>query len=450
MRVWGRSILSSYFLIIVLCASSIALMRGVLLRSVDGFVGRAQTASLQQTASDVLTSRLKTSTYRLSVEGRRLNGPGRAFLLDEAKAAHFVLIGEGHGSIETPLFMEAYLREALDFGYDRLVIEASPFVTPQLERLAQAPDAVPYVEFMRKHPFSIPFYFWREEFELLQWFVKASPYPGAKLWGLDQELILSDRLVFERLTQIAPNTAAAAVAEEYLERALQSYAQLVASKDPRQQFLLSLENEDFQRLETAFRASATSEAGRILADLRHTYEIYTQFFGSRRFESNLQRSALMKRNFIGHYMKALEIDKRDPKLFFKFGASHMAKGRDLIGTHDLGNLIMELANQRGQKSFNLFVIGRRGTANAYFPFTANEADKQRPVDAIAAYAPLFDAAPLLAAADPDAWTLIDLRPTRAALFARGLRGIDAGLENVVLSFDAALVIPEVHASTLVQ
>ncbi|MGH9423884.1 MAG: hypothetical protein ACRD3J_28165, partial [Thermoanaerobaculia bacterium] len=59
---------------------------------------------------------------------------------------------------------------------------------------------------------------------------------------------------------------------------------------------------------------------------------------------------------------------------------------------------------------------------------------------------VFDMKSVLAASSENDWTVIDLRPVRAASQNGKLRGIDAKSRRLLNSFDAVVVVPEGHAS----
>jgi hypothetical protein len=154
----------------------------------------------------------------------------------------------------------------------------------------------------------------------------------------------------------------------------------------------------------------------------------------------------MKRNFNRDYAEAVAAGEKTPRVMMKFGASHMIRGLSFVNVYDLGTYLHDLAIAHGQQSFQLLLIAPKGHINAFFPFSPNPADRQkeyRPSDD----APQLDATPLFAAALPDEWTLIDLRPLRPK--ADTLK-VDPTLKRILFGFDAVVIIPEVHPSTLVE
>ena len=65
---------------------------------------------------------------------------------------------------------------------------------------------------------------------------------------------------------------------------------------------------------------------------------------------------------------------------FKFGSNHIYKGLNGLNVFDIGNFVSEFASQQGKESFHLYTLGRKGTQNAYTPFSKSDADKQKSYD----------------------------------------------------------------------
>jgi hypothetical protein len=413
---------------------------------------RATARAPQDGAPAALVDELARHRYPLTLENGSLGGEGARVLSDEARAAAFVLVGEDHGLAEMPRFVDALFRLVAPHGYRHLAVEAGPVTGRYLTRMASAPDAErAFADFNREHPFALPFYSWREEAEMLASAVRAAgPATREPIWALDQEFILSASLHLARLVDIAPNARARAVAAEYAERARTEFARMVEAKDPGVVFLVTATADDFKRLGDAYRAPKGSEAARLLDELEVSWEIYQKNFTGRGFDSNQQRADLMKRHLMEYYERARTAEKAPPKAVFKFGAYHMKRGRSYINVYDVGNLVSELAAANGSRSFHVLAVAAKGTQNTYLPFVGADADRQKPYDAVAAF-DFMDVKPLVgAAAGGGAWTLVDLRPLRPLAAARKLGALDRGLEETIWGYDAAVVVPAAHASTLFE
>ena len=401
---------------------------------------------------DALIAELIKNRYSLVLEDGRLKGAGADLLFKEAEAAQFFLIAEDHGIMELPQLTAALFRQIKSFGYDHFATEAGPITARLLERLATSPRSQQdFADFNQRNPFTLPFYFWKEEVGLLETVVNSPGRKTKMIWGLDQEFILSTKLHLKRLVELAPNRQARRVVEEYNQKAQTEFGRMVESKNPSIVFLASATEDDFKKLSAALNAKPGSEAAEILDELKVSWEIYTKQFRGQVYEANNQRAQLIKSHFMRYYNEALREEKSPPKVLFKFGMNHMMRGRNFINVFDVGSLVPHLAFTNGSKSFHLLVMGANGTQNAYLPFVGNEADKNKKYDVVKTlkdYASA-DVKPLIASAAEDkSWVVIDLRPLHPLLTNRKLGKIDKGLEELIWGYDAVLIIPEIHAATL--
>ncbi|MCG3158467.1 MAG: hypothetical protein DKINENOH_05111 [bacterium] len=406
-------------------------------------------ANCQTDNSDSLTTlQLSEHKYTLALVDGMLKGSGADFLLSEAKAAQFFLIGEDHGIAEVSQFTSALFQRIHPMGYHHLAVETGPLTAQWLNRLSAEPNAQQaFSAFHKENPFAVPFYNWQEEAALLIAVLKGAK-PGVQpLWGLDQEFIMSSKMHFKKLSALAPNDEARKVVNEFYEKTRTEFDRMVESKNPGMVFLASAQKSDFEKLENAFGPQAPLQAREILFELKTSWEIYAKNFTGAGYESNAQRAGLMKKHFMSYYNQALAQQGSPPRVLFKFGVYHIKKGRSYTNVYDIGNLAAELAEANSSHSFHLFVIGAAGTQNAYLPFVGNEADKNKKIDVTAAY-DFADIKPFLAAADQKLWTLFDLRPLRPLLHAQTLGSLAPNTKELIWGYDAVLVMPQVRAATL--
>jgi len=226
------------------------------------------------------------------------------------------------------------------------------------------------------------------------------------------------------------------------------FAGIASTKGTAASFLNSAKPDDFKRLNAAF-ADAVPEARQILRELERSAAIYQTFLAGQGWQSNLDRSRLAKEHFSTCYRQAQQKGETLPRALFKYGAYHARRGRNPLGVHDIGNLVSELAEGAGLRSFHLLVVCGRGTCNAYHPDTDVPADKQKTYNAIEAMAPI-DVKPLVTAAGNDGWTLLDLRPLRPLLVEQKLKNLNRSFTETIWSYDAVLFIPAVHASSFFE
>ena len=144
----------------------------------------------------------------------------------------------------------------------------------------------------------------------------------------------------------------------------------------------------------------------------------------------------MRRAFVRYWQRE-KAKGRTPKTLFKFGSSHMVRGRDMTEVYDIGNLAAEAATLEGKGSFHLFVAPPRTAKHGVFnPST---------MGLVQAPSGSFDEQGVGFLADvayADSFTLIDLRPLRAVLGNRIMDfDFDARATRVIHGFDAMLVLP---------
>ncbi|MBX7220313.1 MAG: hypothetical protein K1Y36_10245 [Blastocatellia bacterium] len=421
-----------------------------LLVAAVAFQGTRWPVVAQEKPADPLGAALTKNAYPLTVEGGKLTGAGADVLHREAKAAQFVLLGEDHGMTEMPQLTAMLFEELAPAGFEYFASEIGPLSARHLEKVARGPNSTEALATMNKqYPFGIPFYFWKEECAMVQAIGSKTRQKTNWLWGLDQEFILSANFHFERLVELTRKTKAEAVVQEMYQPLKTEFAHMVESKNPASVFMASARPEDFDRLEKALEGVPNPAVAEIFRELKVSWEVYLKNAGNQGYASNTQRSKLMKQHFMDYYKQAYKRDGKLPKVLFKFGMMHTKRGRSWLNVYDMGNLAAELAASNGSQSLHVVVVGAGGATNGYFPFVGNEADKKKPYNVVEEMN-FFDVKPLLAAAQGKNWTLLDLRPLRPLAQGRKLGKIDPRLEEFIWGYDMAIVIPEIHASTLFE
>jgi hypothetical protein len=369
------------------------------------------------------------------------SGEGSSFILQAADNNHFFLIGEYHGIADVALFTSSLLSKIKDKGYQYFISETGPYTAGILESYED--DFNQNIgDHLRKYPISFPFYNYQEEAEVLKVLMEENTSYGPAIWGLDQEFAASYRMFFQWLCDTATTEESKAVAKEYADMAQAAFTASFEQKNPAASIMGKLSPNDFNRLEDTFQGQ---EAGLdLIEELRETTTIYQLWFQGGGYESNMRRAALMKKHFNRYYSQV----KDDPnaKVLGKMGANHFYKGRSPLNILDIGNHIHEVALQDGKSSFHLFILPKRGTSNSWNPFSQDEADKKKPFDTLKDGGRV-DLSPLIVGTSDDHYSIVDMRPIRKMLFDRKLKIEDKGLEKMVWSYDAILVMPQVTAAT---
>lgn len=406
-----------------------------------GLAPNAAAAEPARTPPSPLTERLAAaataSRLRLDFTGGRFSGPAWDFMLAEGAAAQFFLLGEEHGVEQIPALSRDLMLALKPAGYEHLAIEISPPVARELDRAAVAGlDGIR--RFNADYPPGPAFYFMKPEAEFLAAVRQAFPASRQLLWGLDYEVI-QDRRLIARLQARAPASAQAAV-QALADASARLWAQYAETRNPRFIFSFAGDPALVAAVRNAWpRPDAASDE--ILDVLQATLEANALWVAGKDWESNDRRTRLMRASF-ARYWRAERAQGRTPKVFFKFGASHMSRGRDMSEVYDLGDIAAEAAALEGKSSFHLFVAPPRTERHAQFnPATMNV----MPVPA--SYFDEQGVGFLADVAYPDAFTLINLRPLRPLLGARNWQ-FDARVARVIHGFDAMLVLPGATPSTM--
>jgi hypothetical protein len=382
-----------------------------------------------------LTAELQKARLAVTLKEGKLSGPGADLLLRELASAQFFLIGEEHGTAEMPRFTQALLEPAWKSGYRHVGFEVGPFGIATLRTYADIEAQ------LKRYPWSLPFVSWKEEAALYG----AATKMGASIWALDQEFVFAGTQHLERLASMATTDAAREAVSKLLERSRAGDKVLFESRNPGKVFMLSATKEDLGALRAAFTGDA--EAVRLIDALEESREIYA-LNSTSGWESNLERSLLMKRLFMQRYDAAVAKGESRPKVIMKLGATHTMRGRSMTGVFDLGNMLPELAAANGTRSFQLLVLPRGGFTNEYRPHSPDDSGKRAPYDP-AKELP-FDAKPLFDAAAATEWSLFDLRPLRVPLRRGKLGPLEPRFEDVLWGYDAVLIIPDVTPATLFE
>lgn len=396
----------------------------------------------------LLTEFFKANSYSLQLNNGTFSGSGTDLLFDAGKKNQFFMIGESHGMAELPQFTAALFKAFKPFGYKYFATETGPNAAAFLEQNRQAHDWRKKLHaHFRDLPWSIPFYCWTEEWDILEAIDSEGAKNNPRLWGIDQEFAVSFRMFFRQLAAQAADEASKSLAQDYYQRSLDGLAKSKASGHPGPSFMMSATPQDFEKLKAAF-ANQPKQLPLIEA-LEESIVIYQLWTKNQAYASNERRAKLMKAQFTNYYRHAEKQDETPPRVMFKLGANHTNRGASPLNIFDIGNFVSEFADMKGQTSFHLLVITREGTQNAYTPFSKDEGDKKLPFSNPTSFN-RSDCTALFSALETKEWTLVDTRPLRSAIFKKQLKELDGSILRLIFGFDALLVIPEATASTLAE
>lgn len=386
----------------------------------------------QPSLTDRITQRATENRHRLAFDGTRFSGPAYDLLLQEGRAAQYFCIGEEHGIAENPKLAAQLFAE---LQYDKACVEISPPMAAELDRAAR--NGMGGLRELFSDPGSqVAFFGMREEMEWLAAVRAARPGRGRAIWGLDYEVGGDRRLI--QILKAKRKPAAAVTALAALETASNaSWARYAETRSP--EHIYSFAGDP--ALVAAVRAAwpgADDEAGWILETLERTFAINQLWIQRQGWQSNQSRAQFNRSN-LRRYWAAK--GGRNPKVMFKFGASHMVRGLSHTQVLDIGTQVSERAELMGTRSFHVAVFPGAGSRLAQF----NPATWTYAAGEAGTYAE-EGMTPLMAAAYPDGYTLIDLRPIRALAFGSRHKALDADLVRTIHGFDALLVLTGATAS----
>jgi hypothetical protein len=398
----------------------------------------AQTSSPPApTREEKISKAAAESRMRLDYQRGRFSGPAWDWLLEQGRSALFFLLGEEHGIAENPKLVAQLFAALVPSGYSKVAIEISAPMAEEIDRALTAGGLAGLERFFADRRSTVAFYGMREEAEWLAAARAALPGTAPFLWGTDYE-IGGDRHLIAMLKR-ARTPAAAQAALANLEAASNAaWARYAGSKSIPDIFAFAGDPALVAALRSAWPKPDTRSL-RILDTLEETLEINRLWIAHRAWESNQRRAAFMRGNFLRHWHAGKKAGP-SPRVFLKYGASHMMRGRNTTETFDLGTLVPEIAEVEGGKAFSLLVLpGANSSIAALDPATFG----YKPVPAEGEYQ--RGLAPLYSQAIPDAFTLFDTRKLRPLLgFSR--TPADPELMRMVHGFDAILIMSGSTAS----
>jgi hypothetical protein len=376
-----------------------------------------------------LTGAAKANALTLTYADGVFSGPAWDKLVAEAKAAQFFLLGEEHGIAENPKLAGQLFETLTKDGYSKFVIEVSPPMADALDQSAR--KGMDGIRAQYALDGGEPAFFgMREEAEMLARVRAAVPGNATVFWGVDYE-VGGDRLLIAKLEAMQKPKAAEDALAALRAASKASWDKYYAEKNP--QFIFSFSGDP--ALVRAVRDAwpqRSAEASGILTTLEETFEINRMWVDGKGFESNARRSDYMRQNFAAHWSK-VRTQPETSKVFVKMGMSHLVRGRNMSEVYDIGALVPELAAIEGVKSLQVGILQGKGSPTAVFDPVAWRYNPSDPKDN---YMQGLD--PLYAAADPQAFTLIDLRPLRTVL-GRFREGTDPELMRIVHGLDLLLI-----------
>ena len=353
------------------------------------------------------------------------SGPAWDALVADAAAAQFTMVGEQHGSATIAHFQAALQQQLIERGYTHAALEVGPLSTAVAERLIRSGrgELHRYIA-APGHGFTMPFLFFREEADMAEAMVYASPDKTRALFGLDQEFIGSAPVLAE-LLEGAAQTAAQKQAVANLRAA--------AAKDP--MLIGKVTEAELLPLQQAFAGDQT--ALEVVEAIRTSARIYSPFTARSGpiYPANLERETYMKTNFLRQFEEARQRNGRAPKVFLKFGGYHAMRGISGTNVPALGNFLAEWGLANGYRLVNLFIDCVGGETMNPQTNEPKACDPYFPKDGL-----LYRAV-----ADGPAFQVVDLRALRPLL--PQMNDADEATRKNILAFDYYVAVKGGRAAT---
>jgi hypothetical protein len=245
-------------------------------------------ANAQNTAEynqdSLLTSIAQKNLSTFIVNNNVFSGNGWDTLVAKIKASNFVLIGEQHLTNEIPLFVKSITEKV---RFDNFFCEIDPYSAKIIESKIKDLSETQLKQYTDELGSCFSFFALEPEFNLLKKLVKSK----TNVYGLDQIMIVADRLICHELKLITRNKRAKQIYEDIEEK---SYKGLISYiTDPSNPMALYLLSDEFQKYITELKSlNLSSKENEIIQNIELTIKIYVE-------QDNYSlRGALMKNNFI--------------------------------------------------------------------------------------------------------------------------------------------------------
>lgn len=378
---------------------------------------------------DILPKLIKENSYSIKADKQSFSGKGWEKVIQAAKKHKYFLIGEDHGFAEVPIFTKAITKKV---DYQVFVSEVDSVTAYLMQELSKK-NAAAIQKFHQQNPSALSFYSAAEEFELARFLGKQ----GAKFWGLDQVSPFSTGLVLNQLAQQTSSKKVKALALKLSKKSDNLFK--IATKTGKFDtvFIFSTPKATLDQLEKVC-ADENAKVKALVYELQTSWKIYKK-------EGHRRRIAHMKQKLLNYYFAHRSNLLRTSKVLFKFGANHAARGKSLLSSYDIGNLLTSLAHAENEQSYHLMIIGKAGVMNTFLPIKKMNQSK---FDIAHKKHPLRGLKPFYNDLKEGNWAFFDLKSIRKKLNKKRVFVKNKILERVLQGYDGLIIIPEVKASHL--
>src|SRR6185437_667784 len=294
---------------------------------------------------DSLLSQIAKNHFTLFSPGKTsFTGAGWDTLLNRIQKSDFVLIGEDHFTNEIPAFFKAIASEV---KFDNFFCEIDPYSSKIIQEKIATLTEEKLGKYVASYGNAFSFYALDPEFRLMKQLVESK----TNIYGLDQILLVADRLICNELKEKTLNAQARKIYET-----IQSNSEIYFDdflKNPEKPFYFLTDNFE-QNLKSLDSLQLNRQEKEVIAAFKISVKIYKE-------QNHPLRVQLMKDQLMKNYSAW-----SDKKNLFKFGANHLAKGESFLKIYDLGNLVNNIADSKFKKSLHIMIVGKAGMQAAPF------------------------------------------------------------------------------------
>ncbi len=366
----------------------------------------------------ILDSIVNQSKLSFEIVADKPVGEGWNFLAKQFSLNNHVGWGEYHNSPLISLLTKEALNVAGENNYNAWVVEISPMAASALETYMA--DKTAYQNYRKANEvyqgknfkqFTFVPFFYTPADSLM---VVAAKKNKIKLWGIDNESQTSFHLYINQAYNNLSKDLQVTCKPAY--DSAMKYWYMPDAKDMDVLIAASTNKEDIMCLQEVKKAASI-----ISNNGRKKYH----------YQSLVDRTDLLKQHYYTYLKSFREKYKKDPKVFYKMGDNHLAKGFNLEKQQlDVGNMVYELSKMEGVKFTNIAFVSRMSKGRDGKIIDAL-------TDADTEYSTYF-----LQKYDSAKWVVIDLRPLRAFI-TRPDGTIDAKGYEIIRKYDVMVLSPEI-------
>lgn len=390
------------------------------MRIISIFLVSLLLCSISTTAQSQLNfdSLLLASTANFNGNGQ-FSGKTWDQLVERAKKANYVLVGEDHFISEVPLFTQALIQNV---NIDNYVCEIDQWMLDILKDKIASLTSPQFEKWITDNSNGFSFFQKKNEFELLRYLLSQK----INLIGIEQVGLMSTTIIFQYLSETGSQK------NRQYYKVMRDSSEAINERffaDFSKPFFLVTDffREMNKKLD---RTTMKMDEAKLVDALIQSADIYSS-------QSHRNRIKLMQSNLLSNYPNQL----KGKKNLFKFGANHTIKGESYIPVYDIGTTAHVMAQGENQDSYHILILPKAGN-QAGFLGGSNPIDLNDEL-----YASLK---PLFQNASDQAWTSIDLENIRNVARRQKYTINNPTLEKTIKGYDVLVVIPLATAAESIR